>query len=354
MYATLIPATIEQYQYRPNAAAGLGCPAVRRVLAVDGGNTKTIAVVVSGEGIHGIGRGAGSDIYGTGSVERGTAELARTIDAALAAAGVSGGDLGSVVCSLAGADWPEDNELLASFVRRHTGVDDVLVVNDAIGGLRSGSASWEGIAVVIGTANAVGARNGDGRVFHLGFWPDRTGSYDLSVAALQAVYRDGLALGPTTSLTARVLDVYGADDVIDLMHRLTRREGPARLELTRLCPLLLDEADGGDAVAAGIITDGGRAVGRQAAVAADRVGLGLEGTPVVLSGGVLSHPSGLLAAAIMEQLPGAVAVRSTAPPVVGPILLALDRAGATGDADELARALADGGSTAPAEPARTT
>ena len=307
---------------------------------MDGGNTKTIAVVATSDGdVLGVGRGRASDIYGTGSVEKGTDELARTVEQALEAASVDGAGLDAAVFSLAGADWPEDIELLDAFVRGRFGLADAVVANDAIGGLRTGAPDWEGIAVVVGTANAIGARNRDGRVFHLGFWPDRTGAFDLSVAALNAVYRDGLDLGPRTDLTERVLDLYGATDAVDLMHRFTRRQPEVRLDLFKLCPLLLDVAEAADDVARAIVVDAGRVLGDQARVAAERVGLAVEGTPVVLSGGVLTHPSDLLAGAIMERLPGAVAVRPSVPPIVGAVLLALDAVGATADAGALAAAI---------------
>jgi N-acetylglucosamine kinase-like BadF-type ATPase len=307
---------------------------VSLVLGVDGGNTKTTAIVATSDGeVAGIGRGGCSDIYGAGTVEAGMAVLADTVDTALAGAGVAAADVAASAFSLAGADWPEDLQLLAAFATDRLGLDDPLVVNDAIGAIRSGSPTWEGIAVVCGTFNAVGARRRDGTVFHLGFWPDRTGAFDLSTAALKAVYRAGLGLGPPTALTARALETYGVDDPLALLHHFTRRGRPGMSELMRMTPVLLDVADEGDPVAAEIVAEAGRVLGEEARVAARRVGLELAGTAVVLSGGVLSHPSDLLADHVMARLEGAVAVRPPVPPVFGAVLLAVDRAGV--DLDEL-------------------
>ncbi len=305
-----------------------GADAPPLVLGVDGGNTKTIAALADGNGrLVACARRGDSDIYGSGGPEPALRVLVDVVTDVLDGRPV--GAVGAAVFNLAGADWPEDFELLRAELAARLDLRVApLVVNDAIGVVRLGAPRWEGIAVVCGTFNAVGARHRDGRVFHLGFWPDRTGGYDLGRAALHAVYRDGLGLGPSTALTPRLLQRFGCSDAVDLMHAMTARgsrrraEGPAALT-----PVLLDAADEGDAVAVAIVEQAGTWLGDQARVSAARVGLAVHGAPVVLSGGVLQHTSPLLADTIMSRLPGAVAVRTAVPPVVGALLLGYDELG---------------------------
>jgi hypothetical protein len=90
-----------------------------------------------------------------------------------------------------------------------------------------------------------------------------------------------------------------------------------------------------------IVADAGRMLGDEARVAAEWVDLPLTATPVVLAGGVLSHPSPLLVDRIMERLDGAVAVRPGFPPVVGAVLLAVDRAGGPPGGSDAAARLGD-------------
>lgn len=313
----------------------------RRLLAVDGGNSKTLAAVADLEGrILASVRGEGSDIYGRGSVPVALDALTRTVQDALAEAGARSADLAAAVFSLAGADWPEDFALLEAELTARLGLAQrPTVVNDALGGLRVGAPRWEGVAVVCGTFNAVGARNRDGRVFHLGFWPDRTGGFDLGTEALKAVYRHGLALGPATRLTERALAMFAARDPLALMHAFTRREGAlSPFEVQRLTPVLLDLAAERDDVAHAIVSRAGRALGEQARVSAARVGLALEGAPVVLTGGVLQHPAGVLVAAILDRLPGAIPVRPKQEPLLGALLLACDEVGLALDAASAASA----------------
>lgn len=86
------------------------------VLAVDGGNTKTIALVAALDGtILGAGRGGCGDIYnadaGTEWQDSATAAVANieyAVQSALQAAQADSSDLVIGVFSMAGADWPED------------------------------------------------------------------------------------------------------------------------------------------------------------------------------------------------------------------------------------------------------
>jgi N-acetylglucosamine kinase-like BadF-type ATPase len=146
-------------------------------------------------------------------------------------------------------------------------------------------------------------------------------------------------MAPPTVLTERALAIFGAGDALGLLHAFTRRGGLAEPESDRLTPVLLDAADEGDAVAREIVAETGAVLGRQAQACATRVGLPLEGTRVVLAGGVFSHPTTRLADATMAQLPGAVAVRDPVPPIAGALLLALDRLGVRVEAATVAAAL---------------
>jgi N-acetylglucosamine kinase-like BadF-type ATPase len=299
------------------------------VLGVDGGNTKTLAAVAD-ESMHtrGAGRSGTADIYNAPTPDVAIAAIEVAVDEALAEAGIAAHELDAAVFSLAGADWPEDFALLEPALRERLALPVTpFVVNDALGALRGGSPDWTGIAVVSGTYNAIGARHPDGRVFHLGFWPDAAGGRELGREALRAVYHAALDMGPATVLTERALALYGASDAIGLLYQFTRRGGLEEHEKDRLAPVVLDAADEGDAVARAIVAGRGRVLGRQARACARQLALPLEGTRVVLTGGVFGHPTDRLADATMAELPGAVAVRRPAPPIAGAVLLALDQVG---------------------------
>lgn len=311
------------------------------VLGVDGGNTKTIALVANCDGvIVGSGRGGNSDIYGAGSPEAALLALDAAVSAALKAANVEPEQLAGAAFSLAGADWPEDFALLRAALAQRGFTRNVELVNDALGGLRAGAPDGTGVAVICGTGVATGARAPDGRLWWTSYWQEPQGAYQLGQLTLNAVYRAELGLDPPTALTGRVLAYFGVDSVEAVLHRTTARN-QTEAYIDRLAPALLDEADAGDPVAHAIVVNQGQAMGDYALLAARKVGLESEPFDLVLNGGVLRHPTHLLREALIARVaakvPGVRPIYSRFEPAAGAVLLGLDAAGRVTDAALLER-----------------
>ena len=152
----------------PRVAAGPAAAVTDRsegfLLGVDGGNTKTLALVATPDGtIVGTGRAVGcADIY------------AAPVDEAMAVVAAGGrsrpwwrlpsrrgtGDRWAAF-SMAGADWPEDVVELEP-CSAHGCPTPVRAVNDAVGALRAAIPDGPGVVVVAGTGVATGARGPDG------------------------------------------------------------------------------------------------------------------------------------------------------------------------------------------------
>jgi N-acetylglucosamine kinase-like BadF-type ATPase len=359
---------------------------MRCVLAVDGGNTKTIALVAALDGtILGAGRGGCADIYhatpdlpaplqggsrdgvsrdgmgsdgtphngreadgavydgteiegtaadgaGNSTVAAALGNVAGAVGRALAAAGVGPRDLVAGVFNMAGADWPEDIALWREAMRARGFGQSVLAQNDALGVLYAGSPDATGVSVVCGTGAATGARAPNGRVWHSSFWQDEAqGSAHLGRKTLFAVYRAALGIAPPTSLTARVLRFYGADTAEQVLHRFTNLRHPAPTHADHLTPILLDEAHAGDPVAREVVVRHGAALGQIALAAARQVGI--EGTAfaLVLAGGVFRHPTTVLedaiVAAVRTASPAVRPLRSPHEPIIGVLYQAFAAAG---------------------------
>ena len=299
------------------------------VLGVDGGNTKTLALVARDDGvILGTGRAGCSDIYGATSEAAAIAEIEHAVNAALAEARIRPADLSTGAFSLAGADWPEDFRLLEDTMRARGYGRSILVANDAIGALRAGSPDGTGVAVACGTGAAIGARGTDGRVWHSSFWQEVQGADELGGRALRAVYRAELDIDPPTVLTERILAALAARSVEEGLHLLTRRDSPRSETRHQLVRPLFDAADAGDAAARRIVISHGKSLGDYVIVAARKVGLLETSFTLVLTGGVLRHPSPLLREAMIERVreaaPGVCPIQSRFEPAVGAVLLALD------------------------------
>jgi N-acetylglucosamine kinase-like BadF-type ATPase len=315
------------------------------VLGVDGGNTKTIALVAALDGtILGTGRGGCGDIYnapveGTiwpDSVAAAIANIEYAASTALQSAQVKAADLVTAVFNMAGADWPEDFALLETAMKVRGYGRRLTVQNDAIGVLHAGVADNIGVSVICGTGGATGARGPDGRTWHSSMWQNQAqGSFEMSRKAFDAVIRSELGIEPPTTLKQRFLDYFGLDSVEEMLHLFTGRVQPPVKRFDNLTRFLLDEAETGDEVARQVVQEHGRALGNYAVVAARFVGL--EGIPfsLVLAGGVFRHPSTLLANTIVERVqltsPEVRPTRCRFEPIVGVLFSALEVAGMTID-----------------------
>lgn len=313
------------------------------VLGVDGGNTKTIALVARTDGaIIGVGRGGCGDIYGASSPQAALAQIELAVQTALQAAQVLPNELANGTFSLAGADWPEDFDLLYAAMQERGLGRSVMVVNDALGALRAGSPDGTGVSVVCGSGTAIGARAADGRFWHSSFWQEPQGAGELSDRALRAIYRAALEIDPPTRLAEGVLAFFGAESVEEVLHRLTAREHRKLTDRRLLARVVLDTAEAGDPTARRIVITHGRSLGDYALVAARKTGLGAGGAPftLVLAGGVLRHQSALLRDTLIAQVrasaPGVRPIHSRLEPAVGALLLALEAAGSMIDAALLA------------------
>jgi N-acetylglucosamine kinase-like BadF-type ATPase len=296
------------------------------VLAVDGGNTKTVALVARADGtIIGAGRGGCADVYGAVSVEAAMGAVVAAVGEALADAGIGAPEVSAAVLSLAGADWPEDFAMHGTELPARIGLDvSPLVVNDSIAAIRTGTPDAVGVAVVIGTGGAIGGRDATGRMWHRGFWPDPMGARALGRGALRAVYRADFGLDPPTALAPALFEACGVSDATELLHAWTRRGGIPADRVGDLAPIVLDVAMAGDEIATAIVTRMGTILGEAAAVTAAH--LDLKAYTLVLAGGLLRHPgSPLIVEPLVARAPGSRPVRGTREPAVGALLMAFDR-----------------------------
>ncbi|SRR5579883_2450976 len=320
------------------------------VLAVDGGNSKTIALVAALDGtILGAGRSGRGDIYtaeapGMSSEQAALANIERAALDALQQAGATPDDLVVGAFGMAGADWPEDYEVLQSGLQARGLGQKIVVQNDAMAVLHTGTTHNVGVSVVCGTGATTGARGPDGRTWYTSYWQwGVEGGAQLGWKATIAILRSEIGIEPPTKLRRHLLDLYQVDTVEEVLHLITGRpsRGKRMPHLGNLTPVLFDEADGGDVVARTVLQEHGRELGKYATAAAQQVGIDGTAFPLVLAGGVLRHPSNVMVDAIVEQVhitsPEVQPVRSPFEPVVGVLYTALETAGIATDEAHLTR-----------------
>jgi N-acetylglucosamine kinase-like BadF-type ATPase len=316
-------------------------------LAVDAGNSKTVALVVDGEGtVLGRGRGGCGDIYGAPSVPEALDAVLGAVRTARREAGVSTADLASAAFRLAGVDYPEDaafwDEQLS---QRLPELGARSIKNDGFASLRLLDGSGVAVSITVGTGPAVAARSRDGREECSGMFVfDDLGGGGLGNAALAAVCRAWMGLGPATVLTDELCALFGVTDAWELRHTFTRRFGARpHSDLWRASRAVLAAAVAGDDVATQIVARQATAFVGYAQWCARRVGVDLASgeLPVLLNGSVATseHPAmrDALVAELARVAPGVPVTLAHASPLSGVVLDALAEGGVDVGPDLLAR-----------------
>ncbi|HEY1616124.1 MAG TPA: BadF/BadG/BcrA/BcrD ATPase family protein [Streptosporangiaceae bacterium] len=314
------------------------------VLAIDGGNSKTEAVLVAADGsLLASVRGAASNPQTCGGLDAAFAVLSGLVAQAAAQAGLPGGDGGPVAerCSacLAGADLPDEERQLTELVAARGWSRSAQVVNDTFAVLRAGlddaaGQHW-GVGVTCGAGiNCVGIAP-DGRVTRFlslgqdsGDWG---GGSDLARDALWHAARAEDGRGPATMLATAVPEHFGLEQVRDVT--IGRYQGKiSGADLHGLVPVLFAAAGQGDEVAVRLLAAQADEIVTMACVAARRLDLAGAAMPVVLGGSILTSRdpllTGRLSQRFAEELPAAMMRIVDVPPVAGAALLGLDATGA--------------------------
>jgi N-acetylglucosamine kinase-like BadF-type ATPase len=328
--------------------AGSVTPSAARpaVLAIDGGNSKTDAILVSHDGsvLH-IARGGGFQPQ-----TEGLPAALSTLDEIVAAllpgrGGPAGPVVEHVSAYLAGADLPEEEVALQqALVARGWGAS-TRVGNDTFALLRAGATAGWGVAVVCGSGINCAGIGPDGRTIRfpaLGrLTGDWGGGHFLGEESLWWAVRAEDGRGPLTSLASAVPAHFGlptAGDVAVAM--FTGRIHVSRLD--ELAPVLFAQADAGDQVAAGLVGRLAEEVAALGLTALRRLDLLGMPTEIVLGGGVLARRNPSLMHQIERRYaagaPHASLRMLTAPPVLGAALLGLDHLGSPDGAEERLRA----------------
>ena len=302
------------------------------LLGVDGGNTKTIALVARADGtIVGAGRAGCSDIFNAASEAEALGELDAAVNDALAAAEIGPQEIAYSAFGLAGADWPEDMTYLEANIRNRGYGQHISVTNDAIPALRAGTDDGVGIVISYGTGLAAAARSASGQSWHSGFWAEPMGGGRMGHDALYQVLRAELEIEPPTTLRAVVLAHFDRDDIATALRDMFGHDRPALSErdYARLAPAVLECAHDGDVAAVRIVDEHARKLSEYALAAARQLGLRPSDSTLVLNGGLFRDQTGTLMSALQRYLPqehGFATTRLGEDPVLGALLMAFDEA----------------------------
>jgi glucosamine kinase len=308
------------------------------VVGIDGGGTRTRAVIVDASGIE-LGRGESAGAVATaGEPEKAAGAVVAAIAAALADMSAAGSDTVArsdtaaifdpktgfpavdlpaavLFAGLAGGGVKAAREGVASALEELGVARSVRVGTDVEAAFADAFPEGPGILLIAGTGSIAWGRDVDGGLHRVGGWGQQLGDegsgYALGMNALRLVTRahDGRA-GPTR-LTEVLLVATGCALVDELV---PWSADASKSGVAALAPLVVEAADGGDE-AAGLIVEA--AVDDLVAhVSVLRATVGPE-VEIVLWGGLLADggPLGARALSALEREGCAVSSRTVDPPM---------------------------------------
>ena len=311
---------------------------IRYALGVDGGSSKTHALVVDEAGrVKGFGQ-AGPGNHQSRGLQNAMREVDKAVQSALAEADIQPASIDTGCFCLAGADLPEDYHLLQEAIQKLSLARQVIIKNDTMAALRAGLSRPWGVVVICGTGFNAAGRAPDGREIVLpglgSISGDWGGGGELSWEMIRMVIRAWDGRGEPTLLTSLVLEALRLPTEEALLAKLYHDEID-HWRLLDLVPLLFEAAEAGDMVARRLIVALGTEVGVTARTLVRRLGLENEAVEIILGGSVFKGKGPLLletaTQVIHEVVPRGQVKRTDHEPVVGASLLALEAMGITVD-----------------------
>lgn len=264
-------------------------------LGVDGGGSKTLAVIVDATGRE-RGRGmAGSSNHEAVGHEQALSALHAAVGQAASAANTEW-PLAAAWLGLAGVDHPGDVAALLPQARALA--KTVRVTNDAellLAALPRGI----GVAVIAGTGSIALGCNTQGDSARAGGWGhvmgDEGSGYAIGRDALRAAVRGADRRGPATTLLAGILAAWELPAPEDLLERVYQPFD--KTAIASLAPLVLSHADAGDQMARRIVTRAGRELALAVSTVGRRLGFARDedALPLALGGGLLTRETRLRA-----------------------------------------------------------
>jgi N-acetylglucosamine kinase-like BadF-type ATPase len=303
------------------------------VIAIDAGGTKTDCLIGTTQGeilAKSVSGPANYQLVGTDGMLRVIGELLRAVDGYW-----SHGEYGFEVMwiGIAGVDRPGEREQVAMSFRDLGAARKVVVDNDAMIALASGTMGKPGIVVIAGTGSIAFGVNGQGKRARSGGWGyilgDEGSAYYIGRSALNSVTRAADGRGQPTLLSQAVIDHFGIDSTDGLV-RLAYTGKLDRIDIANLSQVVAEAAGEGDETACRILDEAGAELGIAASAVAKALNMEGVGFPCVTTGGVFRSGSVVthaLTRELVKVAPMSELVKPEFPPVAGAYFMGIRELG---------------------------
>jgi N-acetylglucosamine kinase-like BadF-type ATPase len=300
---------------------------MRYILGIDQGGTKTIAAVANEHGsilAVGCADGACHCVQGMNTAMQCVREAT---EQALDTAGCSLEDIEIVYAGMTGADWPYEYEQLGTALRELFRSSRVIVDNDCMIAMRSGSDRTNAAVICVGTGMNAAVRTAEGERYIYGYYINHedSGGEALGRLALKAVFNAACGLAPSTGLTEKLLSYYGVVQTDELLRLHSSRQLG---DYKWLAPCVFETANEGDQEANHLVEQFGIRLARYVTVASRRMGIVNQEIDVVLTGSIFKTDCLSFHRAVertlQSELDKAKMVHPRYEPVIGSVLFGLE------------------------------
>lgn len=312
------------------------------VIGVDGGGTKSEAVLVDRTGTIIAYAKGGSTNYQALGAERLKVELTNLIQKLLRGTNVSTNKILWLFLGLAGAGRKSDQEAIKKLFNETDFKGKISVDSDAIIALAGAFGGRPGIILISGTGAICFGKNADGNIIRSGGWgyllEDEGSGYYIGRHAILAALKDFDGRGEKTSLR-KILELkYHLNSIDEIIPKIYQNKLD-RIAIADLAPLVFEQAKQDDSISQKIIKQAGKELGKLAKAVAIRLGFTDEKVKVALIGSIFNQREMLINEINKELFEISWDVETTVPiyhPPIGAAILALEQSGIDVDENILA------------------
>lgn len=304
---------------------------MRYVVGVDGGGTKTNAVVL-GEDVGVVGAGtSGPANHRSVGMDTASANIAQAVSSALQAANITLAQVAAIIMCLAGFDTDLDLPVPQRAARSLGYFGPTIIENDVVGAWSGATEAQAGLVIIAGTGATGLGMNAKGQLWRTDGWDfilgDAGSGYSIGLAAIRAAMRMLDGRDQPTRLVVELRDIYGVDNAEE-MRRLVDSTPFGKFEIAAFAAKVSDMAHQGDPVAQRILTEAGAHLGESAAAIVRMLGMQQDSFPISTVGSVFkSEPwvTDPFRRIILEHAPQATFRPPLHSPEIGAALLAFRR-----------------------------
>ena len=306
------------------------------VIGMDGGGTKTAAMIADGEGNVLAQHVSGPSNFQIIGVDAAAKTIFSLIRECCDSVKISPAAIQSMTIGLTGAGRPNDQKRMADGLRkfaasRKVKLRNVSIESDARIALEGAFKGGKGIILIAGTGSIAFGKDGKGNVHRVGGWGrilgDEGSGYYIGKRALTAVCRhlDGRS-APTrlTTMIAKKFSLTSSTDIITAVYK-------NNFDIATMAPLVFDAASKGDIASRAIIQRASEELTEHVRSLLLKIDPRIskrvkERIPLSFIGGLIANDT-LLSRALQRKISTSVSqitvIKPMAPPVYGAIIMAL-------------------------------